>query len=179
MSLKPYLTLKVCIFADNKVGKKLLTSKFLEYLSDEKSDTSLTLGVEFNIKDVVIDGKLIRLSVWEFCSKDRFKNLWSYYLLGTHGVLLMYDITNAETLDKLTEWSELIKKNTKEGIPLLLVGNKLDLEENRQVPKELVKRFKEENNITESMEISLQTGENVEKMFKKLTEMIEGEKILL
>jgi GTPase SAR1 family protein len=57
--------------------------------------------------------------------------------------------------------------------PILLVGNKLDLEENREVSKERVEKVKEDNNISESMEISLETGENVELMFKKLAEMID------
>ncbi|MBY8985095.1 MAG: GTP-binding protein [Candidatus Lokiarchaeota archaeon] len=176
MSPNPALIFKVCLFADNKVGKKLLISKFLKVQFEDKPDTSLTIGIKFTIKDVKINEKIIRLSVWEFCSREPFKNHISNYLVGSQGILLMYDITNPQTLEILAEWSEIIKKKIREGIPLLLVGNKLDLEENRKVSKELVNKFKENYNITSSVEISIKTGENVEEMFKILARLIINSK---
>lgn len=83
----------------------------------------------------------------------------------------MYDITNAQTLKRLSEWVKLAK-NYKEDVPILLVGNKIDLEQKREVSKEQIERFKVNNKISESMEISLETGENVEEMFLRLTKML-------
>lgn len=83
----------------------------------------------------------------------------------------MYDITNAQTLKRLSEWVQLAK-NYKEDVPILLVGNKIDLELKRDVSKEQIERFKVNNKISESMEISLETGENVEEMFLRLTKML-------
>ncbi len=83
----------------------------------------------------------------------------------------MYDITNAQTLKRLSEWVQLAK-NYKEDVPILLVGNKIDLEQKREVSKEQIERFKVNNKISESMEISLETGENVEEMFLRLTKML-------
>ncbi len=161
---KPDLIIKVCMFADNKVGKKLLTKKFL------KSTFKESVGVNFYIKDVEIDGKLIRWQLWDWSLEE--KKIAPYYLDGTLGVLLIYDITNVETLSSLTEWIKLIRRYTKEGTPILLVGNKLDLEENRDVSKDEVEKLKKTYNISSSMEISTKTGENLEEMFLKLTEMM-------
>lgn len=83
----------------------------------------------------------------------------------------MYDITNAKTLNMVSEWCQMAK-NYRKDIPILLVGNKLDLEMKRDVSKEQVENFKLNNEISESMEISLETGENVEKMFLRLTGLL-------
>ncbi|MFW9874013.1 MAG: Rab family GTPase [Candidatus Thorarchaeota archaeon] len=173
MILKKYdLLFRICIFADNNVGKKLLTNKFLKCKDDKRLDTSSILGIKFNIKDIEINSKIIRLMIWEWSLENEIKKLIPYFLERTNGVLFLYDITNTETLYKLTEWAAMIKENIKEGIPMLLVGNKLDLEENREVSEEQVEKFKEDYNISSSIEISAKTGENVEEMFKELTRMI-------
>ena len=127
-------------------------------------NTSQTLGVEFLIKDIEIAGKKIRFSIHLYF-KDPFKELIPSNIQGSTGVILMYDITNAETLDNLSEWYHLLKKYVKQEIPFFLVGNKKDLEEHREVSKEHIETFKENYDITSSMEISAKTGENVEHMF--------------
>ena len=132
------------------------------------------IGVDFFARGVEINrNQKIILDFWIHNEDKKFKFLLNFQTMGAKGIILMYDITNEESLNKLSEWIPLIRDSP----PILLVGNKLDLGSNREVSKELVDIFKEKNNISDSMEISLQTGENVEKMFKKLTEMIEGEEI--
>ena len=86
----------------------------------------------------------------------------------------MYDTTNAETLNWFSQRIQVIKGNLDYVPPILLVGNKADLEENREVSKDQLEQFKKSNRLTSSMEISLKTGENVEKAFIKLTEMMIG-----
>ena len=82
----------------------------------------------------------------------------------------MYDITYAKTLNYVSKWSQIIK--TKNDNPILLIGNKRDLKEDREVSKEQIKQYKKDHNISESMEISLKTGENVDQMFMKITNML-------
>jgi len=159
-------TIKIYMFADNDVGKKTFAQKFLG--SVRKEDSSMTIGVDFRSKKIDIDGKILILQFWIASIEERFQDIWKMYIRGSLGVILMYDITNEESLNKLSEWIPLIRDSP----PILLVGNKLDLGSNREVSKELVDIFKEKNNISDSMEISLQTGENVENMFRELIEMI-------
>ena len=83
----------------------------------------------------------------------------------------MYDITNVQTLSKLSEWCQLAKKY-RGDIPILLVGNKLDLEAKRDVSREQLENYNLNHDISEAVEISLQTGQNIEKMFLTITEMI-------
>ncbi len=166
---KPDLIFKVFMFADNKV-EKLVTSKFTRSLIDD--DTKSTIGINFYTKDVEIEGKFIRLMVWGWSLEDQFKKVFELAIGGANGVLLIYDITNTETLNKLTEWSKLIKERKTEGTPNLLVGIKLDLEENRDVFEEQIVKFKEDYNISSSIKISLKPGENVEEMYNTITRMI-------
>jgi len=160
------------ILASKDVGKETLKNYFEGKF---QISTSITLGVDFLVKTIEIDGKGIRLSTWLFFYEETDVNNKMPFLIRlvskNHGVILLYDITNIKTLDKLSEWCQKIK-NYKEDIPILLVGNKLDLEEHRNISQEQLERFKETHGISSSMEISLKTGENVDKMFIKVTKMI-------
>ena len=84
----------------------------------------------------------------------------------------MYDITNLKSLQFLSERYEIIKELGYTNLPILLVGNKLDAEEDREIFPEQVKQFKKNHNLSSSIEISLKSGENVEKMFFDITKMI-------
>lgn len=87
---------------------------------------------------------------------------------------MMYDIANEDTLNWVSQRIQIIKENLDYVPPILLVGKKADLEENRDISKEKIAQFKKNNELSSSMEISLKTGENVEKTFIKLTEMMIG-----
>ena len=171
------LTFKVCVFADKDVGKKTFASNILHEQLDE--NWGQVMGVEFFTKDITVNrDSNARLQLWlrpneNGFDENRFQDIWKMYIRGSLGVILMYDITNAKSLIFVSEGINLLRsEERKYDIPILLVGNKLDLEENREISKEQIEQFKEENNISESIEISLKTGENVEKMFMKLMEMI-------
>ena len=173
-------TFKVCLFASKDVGKNTLARKILDKTFD--MNEGMTIGVEFYFKEVEIEGQIIKLQFWIPLNKKQFRFLEPTYILGSNGIILMYDITNAESLSRVSEWSQMIKNKIEYDMPILLVGNKLDLVENREVSKEDVEKVKEKHDISSSMEISLKTGENVEELFKKLARMmvkqIEEAKVL-
>ncbi|MFW9968853.1 MAG: Rab family GTPase [Candidatus Odinarchaeota archaeon] len=161
-------TFKICLFADRNVGKDTFF-KTLSKSSNYKDTIDYyrnTTGVNFAVKEVEIHD--LKLQFWIFSDMQiygiRFANLRDMYVKGACGVILMYDITNVKTLNRLSEWCKMVKKYSVD-IPILLVGNKLDLEDNREVSKEQAEKFKEDNDISSWMEISLKTGHNVEKMF--------------
>lgn len=85
---------------------------------------------------------------------------------------MFYDLTNAETLNLVAKKIQAIQESLSYVPPILLVGNELDLEENREISEEQLQKFKETNNISSSIELSLKTGENVENAFLTLTEMV-------
>ena len=164
---------KIFLLADNDVGKETLakSNSFKRHFEGSPSSYMMTTGVVFTTKMVEHRGKNIVLKFWIISDeKERFQHIWKQYIKGSLGVILMYDITNAKTLNMVSEWCQMVKDYRKD-IPILLVGNKSDLEEQREVSKDRVDKFKVEHDISSSMEISLKTGENTEKMFMKITEM--------
>ena len=163
-------TFKVILLAMEDVGKKTLERSFLTDLF--KNDSEMVIGVEFYVKKIELEGQIIILQFWIFPIEERFRFLEPSYIRGSNGIILMYDITSLESLSRVSEWSQMIKNEIEYDIPILLVGNKLDLEENREVSKEEVEELEMDYNISSSMEISLKTGENVEEMFRKLTRMM-------
>jgi len=156
------------LFVSENVGGKTLVEKSLTSFF---RNGELITGVGFYSKGIDTNLGSVRLQLFKLSNEERFKFLWDQYLIGSNGVLMMYDITHSNSLNKITEFIQKVK-NRLRSVPILLVGNKLDLEEKREVSKEEVDKFKEKHDISFSMEISLKTGENVEEMFMKLAEMI-------
>ena len=134
-------TLKICLFADKEVGKKTLAfSSFLKNVFSEDLLAMNTNGVELTTKQVEFCGKLVILQFWIISDdSERFQSIWERYIIGSKGVILMYDITRLNSLTRLSEWCQLVR-NYRENTPILLVGNKLDLEEQREISKNQVER---------------------------------------
>ncbi|MBY8992366.1 MAG: GTP-binding protein [Candidatus Lokiarchaeota archaeon] len=158
---------KVCLLADRDVGKTPL-SKYIDPSYVE--EYSHVFGVDFLKKEVNTFGILSTHMVWTISSPFWVFNLTKSYLNGANGIILMYDISNANSLNYLSKTLQNIKKPGKmDNFQFLLVGNKSDINQNREVSKEQIKKFKIENNISKSMEISIKTGKNIEKMFTRIT----------
>ena len=168
MSEYSYL-MKICLFADNEVGKKTLVKSDFLNNNFEVLDYMSTIGVEFTSKRINYQ-KGIKIQFWTISEKENHASNWKMYIRGTLGVILMYDITNVKTLDWLTKCCKMVHDD-REEIPILLVGNKLDRVKNREVTYGQVEKFKQANEIASSMEISLKTGKNVEDMFLKISSM--------
>jgi GTPase SAR1 family protein len=125
------------------------------------------IGVDFCIKELIFNERVIKLQFWVLSSKKFLTPLSKNFVKGSNVVILMFDITNQKSLINLTDYLQEFP----EEIPFFLVGNKLDLEENREVTEEILEDFKQSHNITLSMEISAQTGEKVDQMFKEIAEI--------
>ncbi len=172
-------TFKICIFAGKNIGKKSLSKRFTKPIFDDYEFDESSRGLHFFLKTMKIDDKIAKLQYWLLLGDTeifkRFhpdRNVNQQYIKGSNGIIKMYDITNKESLNHLSEWSQLIKNKLDYKPPILLVGNKLDLEKNREVSKEEVEKLKKQFGISSSMEISLKTGENVFNMSKKIAEMM-------
>ncbi len=165
---KPKYVFKISVIADNGVGKKTLAKNFTS-----RFDSSfLTNGIEFATLDLMVFGNFIRNSIWIYSNEDQYRKLFPYYINGSNGIILMYEITKIETINFLSEILHLIKKHVKRDVPILLVGNKLDRKEDRTIITDYLENFKKLHGIAASIEISLETGENVEKMFMDISRIM-------
>ena len=167
---------KLCIFGDGGVGKTTLVNK---YLTGVFKNSTMTIGIDFHIKTLVIDGIKVRLQIWDFAGEERFRFLLPSYIIGASGAIFMYDITRFSSLKNLNDWLDVLNhgaQSIEEQFPILLAGGKadLELEDKRAIDKELGFETAKENNLCGFLECSAKTGDNVEEIFNKITrEMIK------
>ncbi len=151
------------LFGPGGVGK---TSLLLRFVKDNFSEElKKTIGSNFLIKDVNVDEKDIRLLLWDIGGQPQFHKLRTIYFKGSNAALGVYDLTRPQSLLKIPGWVSSIKKTVKKNIPMILLGNKSDLE--RQVDEaeaiDLAKRLG-----CDYLETSAKTGDNVEKAFTSI-----------
>lgn len=97
-----------------------------------------TIGVDFKVKHLEVQGKRVKCSIWDTAGQERFRTLTSSYYRGAHGVILVYDVTRMDSFENLEQWLREVQMYTPghgENVVKLLVGNKCDLE--RKVPKDV------------------------------------------
>ena len=161
--------LKYIIIGDSAVGKSnILTQYVYEKFSEEFQST---LGVEFAAKNTVIDNKIYRIQIWDTAGAESFRSITRAYYKNSVCAFIVYDITKRETFENVQVWLDDIKNQCPQTVLLVLVGNKLDLENERQISYEEGESFAQKNNMY-FFETSAKTGVNIENLFLKSVETI-------
>ena len=167
------LAYKICIFGESRVGKTTLARRYLTgYFED---DIKLTMGAEILIQFVEIKNLKIVLQIWDFGGEDVFKFLLPMYSRGSSGAIFMFDLARAKTLDRIEQWLDVFKKglsHEKPEIPIIVVGGKLDLQNQIEVSQMEAEKIKEQYSLYKYIECSSKTGENVENIFETLLRKI-------
>mmetsp|Transcript_62402 Transcript_62402/g.72589 ORF Transcript_62402/g.72589 Transcript_62402/m.72589 type:complete len:209 (-) Transcript_62402:28-654(-) len=162
--------IKFIIIGNSSTGKSCLMHYFIENKS--KKSTTHTIGVEFGSKVLQIGAKSIKLQIWDTAGQERFKTITSSYYKGAHGVVIAYDITNKQSLKDVDNWLAEVEKHAHPKINKLLIGNKCDLENERQVPYEEGKKKADELGI-KFIETSAKDTVNVDSVFFTLANEIK------
>ncbi|XP_004629212.1 ras-related protein Rab-18 isoform X2 [Octodon degus] len=120
-------TLKILIIGESGVGKSSLLLRFTDDTFDP--ELAATIGVDFKVKTISVDGNKAKLAIWDTAGQERFRTLTPSYYRGAQGVILVYDVTRRDTFVKLDNWlNELETYCTRNDIVNMLVGNKIDKE---------------------------------------------------
>ena len=159
--------IKILTLGDQSVGK---SSIVLRYSDNKFSDTFLsTIGVDSKRKIIKIKGEKVKVSIWDTAGQEKFQNIVKQYYNGANGILLIFDITNKKSFDKIDFWyNDLINRIKKDEIIIYLVGNKVDLEENRQITIEEAEKYANDKNIP-YFEVSAKSGDGIKKLFDDIT----------
>ncbi len=165
-------TFKIIIFGDAGCGKTTLTQRFLTNLF--VSDSKMTIGVDFEVKSLEVDKQKVKLQIWDFGGEERFRFLLPTYVRGARGGLFLFDITNYSSIAHIDDWLNVIRKEIRaeDIFPIIVVGGKADLTENREVTAEDGIKIAKSRNVDGFIETSSKTGENVEKTFEALTRLM-------
>ena len=163
------MMVKVIIIGDSGVGKTNIMNKFLKNIFMEESKA--TVGVEFGSKLFDINGHKIKAQIWDTAGQEKYKSITGAYFKGSKGALVVYDITQKSTYESLEKWVNDLKSAGDPKITIILIGNKSDLEENRQVSKEQGEE-KAKSFGCAFLETSALSGDNIDKAFNMMVKEI-------
>ena len=162
---------KYIIVGDPSVGKSCILNQFLNGHFTE--DYDITVGVEFGAKTIAFDNKQVKLQIWDTAGQDSFKSITRAYYRGSAAALICYDITCKESFENLETWLDECKENGNPEMTLVLVGNKTDLEDQREVDTEEGRSFAQKHDMV-FFETSAKTADRVATLFQKSAEKIYG-----
>lgn len=154
---------KIVLIGDSAVGKSNLLSRFARNEFDRNSKA--TIGVEFQTQIMEIDGKEVKAQIWDTAGQERFRAVTSAYYRGALGALVVYDISRRGTFDSIKRWLEELDTQNDSTIARMLVGNKCDLENIREVSVDEGKSLAEAEGLF-FMETSALDSTNVQAAFE-------------
>ena len=147
---------KIIFTGDSGVGKTSIINSIMGQKFSEEYEPSI--GVDFFSKTIRYKGRLMKLQIWDSAGQEKFRSLIPNYIRGSSLVFLVFDITKKESFDHLNEWITFITNVEKANI--LIVGNKIDLKENRVITKEEAEKYCKEKNY-DYFEVSAKEGTNI------------------
>ena len=166
MTSEPVATFKILTIGESGVGKTCILRRFVEnkFLKNHLA----TIGIDFKTKNLTINNQEIKLKIWDIAGQERFRNITTQYYKGADGIVLVYDVTDEGSFEKIKDWMEQIATNTEKGeIGLVLVGNKCDIEP-RNITEDQGNKMAEELKI-KYFETSALTGQGIKEAFEYLT----------
>lgn len=171
MESDPILTtLKLLIIGESGVGKSSLLLRFTDDAFDPEQ--AATIGVDFKVKTITVDGNKVKLAIWDTAGQERFRTLTPSYYRGGQGAILVYDVTNRDSFQKVDNWlNELETYSTNHDLVKMLVGNKCDMLDERCVTKEEGLKCARKHHMM-FIESSAKTREGVACAFEELVEKI-------
>ena len=156
---------KVSLIGDSSTGKTSILLRFIDDYFTE--DTKSTIGVDFKLVSLELEPKIYaKMQIWDTCGSERFKSLTSSFIKTCVAFILVFDLTRRSTFQNIDHWIKIIKENTSPKF-LILIGNKSDLKEERNIDKEIILDYCEKN-LFNYMEISAKNNLNIEKLFKEV-----------
>ena len=165
------LSLKILLIGDSQVGKTSLLLKYTEHVFPEEHIA--TIGVEYKDKFILKDNYNIRLQIWDTAGQERFHSITKNIYRNANGVLFVYDITNQESFSNIKNWIKDLQ-NVGNDIKGVIIGNKIDLEQKRDVSKQDLEEIGKKYNMP-ILETSAKQSINVNEGFELLVnELLKG-----
>ena len=156
---------KIVLIGDSSVGKTNMLSRYISNEYDPNSQS--TIGVELSTKTFTFDKDEVKVQIWDTAGQEKYRSITSSYYKGAQGCLLVYDITRKDTFDNIDKWFSELKSSTNNEINAILVGNKCDLSDKREITIEEAQKKAKLFNVA-FMETSALDGTNIEKAFYEL-----------
>ena len=161
---------KILLLGDSEVGKSCFLMRYSDNVFVENNIT--TIGLDYKLKSVKLDsGKTIKVQLWDTAGQDKYRTIAKNYFKGSHGILLLYDVTKQSSFQNIRDWIQDIREEVSQKAIIFLIGNKIDLVDKRKISKEKGIELAEEYKLP-FFEASAKSGENVDEVFKALYKKI-------
>ncbi|OJA19268.1 hypothetical protein AZE42_07099 [Rhizopogon vesiculosus] len=162
---------KVVLLGDQSVGKTSLITRFMY---DQFDNTyQATIGIDFLSKTMYVEDRTVRLQLWDTAGQERFRSLIPSYIRDSSVAIVVYDITDRQSFLSTSTWIDDVKAERGSDVMIVLVGNKADLSEKRQVTIEEATAKSTQMNIM-FIETSAKAGLNVKSLFTKIALSLPG-----
>lgn len=162
---------KTLTLGDATVGKTSLVRRFCD--NEFQTNTSATIGIDFKRKDLEWSGAKIRVQIWDTAGQHRFRTITPNYLKAAGGVVICFSVTDRDSFDGVSLWLQQISEHAGNDVKRVLIGNKMDLPEHRQVSEAEGRALATKHGI-EYFEVSAKTGENVDRTFYYIVDLVRG-----
>jgi len=162
---------KIVLLGDQSVGKTSLITRFMYDTFDNTYQA--TIGIDFLSKTMYLEDRTVRLQLWDTAGQERFRSLIPSYIRDSSVAIVVYDITNRQSYMSTSKWIDDVRSERGNDVIIVLVGNKADLSEKRQVTVEEATQKATQMNIM-FMETSAKAGHNVKSLFKKIAMSLPG-----
>ena len=170
MSINFHYLLKYVIIGDSGVGKSNILLRYINNTFSE--DFKATVGVEFGAKNIEVNSKIYRIQVWDTAGQENFRSIARAYYKNSVCACIVYDITNRNSFNSIQSWIDDCTKQTPKSILLILIGNKNDLNDKREVQYEEGEEFARRKGMI-FLETSAKTGDGINDIFEKSVKQID------
>ena len=170
------MVLKIVLLGDSSVGKTTIRLRYLGYSFQAETDKQ-NIGADFALKDLTINDKVIKIQIWDLVGQVSFEKIRLNYLLGCHSAFIVYDVSNPDSYQSVIGWFEELVNGIPDKVPIIIIGNKIDLRVNSKDCLSQLEGIKIAERIQRRngnmpvfyIETSAKTGENITNAFNKLT----------
>ena len=153
---------KILLIGDLGVGKSCVILRYVE--GDFPGNIMSSIGVDFKTKQIELDDHSIKMQIWDTAGHEKFRTITTSYYKSAQAIIILYDITQKSSFDHIRNWITEIDKFGKQGVLKVIVGNKLDLENNRKISKEDAENLALKYGV-KLWEVSAKDNTNIEEMF--------------
>ncbi|XP_061184471.1 ras-related protein Rab6 isoform X2 [Saccostrea echinata] len=167
----PLRKFKLVFLGEQSVGKTSLITRFMYDSFDNTYQA--TIGIDFLSKTMYLEDRTIRLQLWDTAGQERFRSLIPSYIRDSSVAVVVYDITNANSFQQTSKWIDDVRTERGSDVIIMLVGNKTDLSDKRQITTEEGERKAKELSVM-FIETSAKAGYNVKQLFRRVAAALPG-----
>ncbi|XP_069049839.1 ras-related protein Rab-41 isoform X6 [Lepisosteus oculatus] len=167
----PLRKFKLVFLGEQSVGKTSLITRFMYDSFDNTYQA--TIGIDFLSKTMYLEDRTIRLQLWDTAGQERFRSLIPSYIRDSAAAVVVYDIANLNSFQQTSKWIDDVRTERGSDVIIMLVGNKTDLADKRQVSVEAAEKKARELNVM-YVETSAKAGYNVKQLFRRVAAALPG-----